>query len=199
MDGAAIAATDPRRERAPLTAPPLRVDSLSEPFRASYVEPRAAVQQAQYASPAPREPELSYDPPVVAAPPAPEPAPVATYRHDEEQGDLLSTPAAAPVPAPQAVAPAPQITRPITRIVDPAVAEAEDEPLFPSHAYDDRRQQRGGFMSLFSGRPRYDAPPPAPRAQPARGGAQPEPMPEEHISDQQDDLEIPSFLRRLAN
>ena len=93
----------------------------------------------------------------------------------------------------------PQI-RPVARIVDPSVAD-EDEagPLFPesSHYGEDRRQQKGGWLSIF-GRPRHEpAPTPSMRstgsAQPSAQLAQP------HAADDPDDLEIPSFLRRLAN
>ena len=93
------------------------------------------------------------------------------------------------------------------RVVDPAAAEAEDEPLFAEPAYDDDRQQKGGWLSLFGGRPRYDRHARRRahrrRAAPARGrGA--------HLAaagaargsrepTDAEDLEIPSFLRRLAN
>ncbi|MCI3135486.1 cell division protein FtsZ, partial [Phenylobacterium aquaticum] len=98
--------------------------------------------------------------------------------------------AAQPQPAPQ---------QPMTRIVDPAVADEDDEPLFGEPAYEDRRPARGGFLSLFGSRPRYDAPAPAARPA-ARGGAQPaEAHLEQEQAETQEDLEIPSFLRRLAN
>ena len=82
------------------------------------------------------------------------------------------------------------------------VADDEDEPLFTDNNYGDDRRQRGGFLSLFGGRPRYDAPPAAPPsgargATPARGGAQPAEAPA--TEPEGEDLEIPSFLRRLAN
>ena len=89
-------------------------------------------------------------------------------------------------------------------IVDPSVAEEEDSPLFAGPAYEERRP-RGGFLSLFGGRPRYDAPSHAPqqvqpRPAPSRGGAQPvEAAAPEEEADAGEDLEIPSFLRRLAN
>jgi cell division protein FtsZ len=97
----------------------------------------------------------------------------------------------------------PKAAAPITRIVDPSVADEEidDEPLFAEPAYEARRP-RGGFLSLFGGRPRYDAPPsaPAPRASAHRGGAQPlEATAPEQDAETAEDLEIPSFLRRLAN
>jgi cell division protein FtsZ len=115
---------------------------------------------------------------------------------EEEQPDLYAA-AAAP-------APTPKITAPLTRIVDPSVADEEDvqdEPLFAEPAYESRRP-RGGFLSLFGGRPRYDAPPaaPAPRASASRGGALPlEAAAPVESSEAAEDLEIPSFLRRLAN
>ncbi|HEY4030216.1 MAG TPA: cell division protein FtsZ [Caulobacteraceae bacterium] len=89
----------------------------------------------------------------------------------------------------------------------------EEEPLFPSIHPEERRQQKGGWLSLFGGsRPRYETPAPAPsapreapRERPAAG-----PIPqsrtvgsaqyaEEPKSDEGEDLNIPSFLRRLAN
>jgi len=125
----------------------------------------------------------------------------------EAQGDLYSAPTPAPAPAPriepqiiQSAAPQPAAPPPMTRIVDPSVADEDDEPLFADTAFEDRRPQRsGGFLSLFGSRPRYDAPAPAARPA-ARGGAQPAeaPAPQEQ-ADSQEDLEIPSFLRRLAN
>ena len=87
----------------------------------------------------------------------------------------------------------------------------EDEPLFPSIHHDDRRQQKtGGWLSLFGGgRPRYEAPEPAPRETPReRPAAAPIPqarstgsaqLQDEPKSDEGEDLNIPSFLRRLAN
>ena len=87
----------------------------------------------------------------------------------------------------------------VPRVVDPAVAEAEDEPLFASPHYGDDRRQKGGWLSLF-GRPRGENPQrPAP-ARSSGGGAQPatEPL-EDADAEEHEDLEIPSFLRRLAN
>ena len=110
---------------------------------------------------------------------------------EEEQADLYL----APLPE------QPRAGEPIARIVDPSVAEDEDEldePLFTEPAYEQRR--KGGFLSLFGGRPRYETPAPAPRAMTTRGGAMPAEAaePEAH-AEPGEDLEIPSFLRRLAN
>jgi cell division protein FtsZ len=124
---------------------------------------------------------------------------------EEEQGDLYSAPAPAPTPAPVVAAAAePQITRPMTKIVDPSVEEIEEEPLFAEPAYEERRPQRSGFLSLFGSRPRYEqqpAPQPARQQAPvSRGGALPAEQPAQEAQfDSQEDLEIPSFLRRLAN
>ena len=80
-------------------------------------------------------------------------------------------------------------------------------PLFAEPAYEPRRP-RNGFLSIFGGRPRYEAQA-APAAQapaartapaPSRGGAQPmDATNPAETTDQNEDLEIPSFLRRLAN
>ena len=172
MDGASIAAIEPKLERRPMTAPPLRLPET----RVASDAPAPA-----YVAPEPvRQPE-----PVFAAA---EPV-------EEEQPDLYAPPLAAQ-------APQPAVVQPITRIVDPAVAEEGDEPLFAPPAYEERRP-RGGFLSIFGSRPRYDAPAPQaaqPRPMASRGGAQPleAALPEEEVH-QGEDLEIPSFLRRLAN
>jgi cell division protein FtsZ len=172
MDGASIAAIEPQVQRRPLTAQPLRVSDAA---------PAAAEAPA----------------PVVAQAPVAEPA-LSLAAEDEEQPDLYAA------PQPVVAKAEPVITQPVARIVDPAVAEADDEPLFAPPTYEERKP-RGGFLSLFGGRPRYDAPPareqaPAPRPAAVRGGAQPleAPAPEEAVQ-QGEDLEIPSFLRRLAN
>ncbi|MBS0362714.1 MAG: cell division protein FtsZ, partial [Proteobacteria bacterium] len=171
MDGASIAAIEPKIERRAMTAPPLRVPDAT---------------------------------PVAAAPePIAEPV-AASIAAEEEQQDLYAAPVAAVVTP--AAAPEPVVVQPVARIVDPAVSEPEDEPLFAEPAFEERRP-RGGFLSIFGGRPRYDtgapAPQPAPmqtRPAPVRGGAQPvEAVQPEEQAHQGEDLEIPSFLRRLAN
>jgi cell division protein FtsZ len=171
MDGASMAAIEPKLERRPMTAPPLRMTDA-----AAAAPAEAAGSQSE---PLSLEPVLASD------------------ALDEEQPDLYAAPVAA----------APTIVPPVTRIVDPAVAEPEDEPLFAAPAYEERKP-RGGFLSIFGARPRYDAPQPqaatssapAPRSAPVRGGALPveAAAPEEEVQ-QGEDLEIPSFLRRLAN
>ncbi|CAN7301654.1 cell division protein FtsZ [Phenylobacterium sp. LjRoot225] len=176
MDGASIAAIEPKIER--------RANTTAQPLRADLT--RAATEAA--AQPAAQPAVAAYEAPTPAAP-----EPVRAAQAEEQQPDLYFAPA-------QTVQAAPSVTR----IVDPAVAEADDEPLFAEPAYDNRRP-RGGFLSLFGGRPRYEQAPaqqqaPAPRASGVRGGAlpieAPAPAPEAEAGE---DLEIPSFLRRLAN
>jgi cell division protein FtsZ len=121
----------------------------------------------------------------------------------------------APQPEPEAelyydapVAEEPRIAQPaprqVTRIVDPMVDDgASDEPLFPeNNYYEERRpQKQGGWLSMFGGgRQRYEQPsapqPQARSTQSARPQLQPLETPQ---ADDGEDLEIPSFLRRLAN
>ena len=84
----------------------------------------------------------------------------------------------------------------VKRVVDPMAAEAEDEPLFGPAMFPDERRQKPGFLSLF-GRGRQPARAAAPRG---ASGAQPalEPL-DDHELEGAEELEIPSFLRRLAN
>ncbi|UTP38399.1 cell division protein FtsZ [Phenylobacterium sp. LH3H17] len=198
MDGASIAAIEPKVERRPLTAPPLRAETQRAPAPTPEPVMRAPTPTPSYAAYVPPAPVSRPEVITAYAPtPAPAPEPVkAAFDDEEEQGDLY---AAAPAPA----APEPQIVRPMTKIVDPSVEDHEEEPLFGEAAFEDRRPQRSGFLSLFGSRPRYDAPAPAPQAaRPAasRGGALPAEQPvQEAQTESQEDLEIPSFLRRLAN
>ncbi|WP_375267870.1 cell division protein FtsZ [Phenylobacterium sp.] len=207
MDGASIAAIEPkaevRRPAAPAPQPaPIRQPEPARPVAQQPTYERPAAYRPP--EPAPRAPESqAYAPPPQPQARAPEP-PAAAYDDEPEVQRDLYAPPPAPEPQPQPAAQAPQ-QRPVTRIVDPMVAEeGEDEPLFTDNAYGDDRRQRGGFLSLFGGRPRYDTPPapaPAPaQSRPAasRGGAQAAEQPEES-GDAGEDLEIPSFLRRLAN
>ncbi len=118
---------------------------------------------------------------------------------EDARASRREEPAAEAQPEPRITAPAP---RPVTRIVDPMVEEMEEQPLFTEQHYDDRRPQKsGGWMSLFGGgRQRYDQQPaPAPQAR-STTSARPavQPMDAPHV-DEGEDLEIPSFLRRLAN
>jgi len=186
MDGASIAAIEPQRTtRVNATAKPLIVDQ-NQP---AYTSPPSAYEPTRAAAPEP----VSYAP----APAAEVIEPVIAQAEPELSFEI---------PAPQptySAAPAPVIQQPAqqqrTVIVDPLVAEPEelDAPLYADQNFGDSRQQRKGFLSLFGGgrqpqQQRYDAP----RAQ---GRTAVQPLMEEPQADEGDDLEIPSFLRRLAN
>jgi cell division protein FtsZ len=109
---------------------------------------------------------------------------------------------------------------PVIRIIDPSVEDDSAESYggnagLGRSGYDARRaspaplnnepRQKGGWLSLFGGsRPRDDAPlgqtRSSPPARSAVGGGSPQPaLQQAEPQDSADDLEIPSFLRRLAN
>ena len=181
MDGASIAAIEPKLERRSL---------LAEPLRAT-VSPRAEPLGVE------AEPILAAAAVSVAAE-----AELVMEAREEEQPDIFATPAQQQA-EPQIVTVARNYDE-----VPAAQVESDDAPLFAEPAYEPRRP-RGGFLSIFGGRPRYEAPPapavptsPPLASRPApiisRGGAQPMEAPSLD-ADQSEDLEIPSFLRRLAN
>ena len=176
MDGASIAAIETYQERH------ARESSRHMMAQAAVVAPAPApVVEPVFAS-------------VETPSPMPPPQPQ-LFDAQELPAPLVSREMAEPVIQPTLV----QADHPVTKIVDPSVAEHEDEPLFPNRPFEDRRQ-KSGWLSLFNRPPRQE--PPAYRPPPARasGGAQPaiEPVEDVHAN-QTEELEIPSFLRRLAN
>ncbi|USQ94637.1 cell division protein FtsZ [Caulobacter sp. RL271] len=201
MDGASIAQIEPKPVTRNTTTQPLIADTT----RAPAPQPEPARPTARYEAARPAERPSSER--MGAFAPAPEPAP--------EPEIVMS----APQPEPEAelyydeptVAEEPRITQPaarqVTRIVDPLVDDgaAAEEPLFPeNNYYEERRPQKqgGGFFSMFGGgRQRYEQQSSAPQPQ-ARSthSARPQLQPiETPQTDDGEDLEIPSFLRRLAN
>jgi cell division protein FtsZ len=183
MDGASIAQIEPKSVSRNTTAQPLVVETT-----------RPAPQPAPVAQTEATRPGMRYEPRPIERP-APEPVYEEPQAVVEAQEDLrFEEPV---MEEPVAVAPAPRVTR----IVDPMVAEAEDEPLY-SETYEDRRSQKsGGWMSLFGGgrQQRYEQPA-AQQQRPATGSARPALQPlDQPQADEGEDLEIPSFLRRLAN
>ena len=193
MDGHSISQIEQRPIRANTTAQPLLVKDVAPqpqpqpvaepaPVFAKAAEPVAAEQPSLY-------PELSDA----------EPFETRTAQADAE-----------PVIQEQAAA-APAYVEP-ERTAARGQAEANDAPLFAERplAGDDHRQHKGGWLSLFGGgRARQESPPPLRdyRSDPtpvlqARAAAvasqQAQPAPEEQ-AESAEDLEIPSFLRRLAN
>jgi cell division protein FtsZ len=157
MDGASIAAIEPKRFEAVAEAP---MDIILEPANATTEDAPEPVMAAAFA----------------AAPAAPVTEDQSGFTFEETKAEVL--------------------TLQTTRATEP-VAEADEEPLFPSRQYgEDRRQKGGGWLSLFGSR-RPDAQP-----APARTMAQAQPAPEafeDEETAEDEDLEIPSFLRRLAN
>ena len=120
----------------------------------------------------------------------------------------LTTPAPAPVLEPalalvEAAAepeaePAPQpVMQPILAFEAATVAaEQDEEPLMASQHYADQRRPKSNFLTLFGG-PRNQR-----SARPSlapRGGALPVEAADEPEVEDNSELEIPSFLRRLAN
>lgn len=168
---------------------------------------------------APEPPRDAWREPVRAeAPRAPEPAPIIPTYEAPAARMPEPLPEVRPEPVIRVAEEQPQ-ARALDPIVDPWVEEYEttrkpaahtppaqadlyerSEPAAPADDYDDRDHRRSGW-SLF-GRKRAQAPQAAyaPRPMPTgRTAAQPaqQPVPETGAAD--DDLEIPSFLRRLAN
>ena len=204
MDGASIAAIEPAPRRVVAPRP--------EPL---------AYAPAPIPTPE-REPEPVFALEAEAAEPEPQPAPMPTFRPLDPEPAIakvfeplraaqVTNPTGvateqAPEPEdegrPVALAPQPKVLaappRPIKKIVDPAVADEYDEPLSiapPHFVAEPRHGRAGSWLSLF-GRPRTEVPRPTLRP---TGGAQPALHPSEEASEESDDLEIPSFLRRLAN
>ena len=202
MESAARAA-EPAARASTLHAPPLSLRPAAAP------EPVAAVAPAPVPIAAREEAPLWAEPvaaPVFKVAPAPAPAPLIAAYQGRASEPLIAS--AAP-----------------RRIVDDAAAEPGDELAFdplPSRLQashggpktysrpgqpplpDPRappQEPKRGLLSLFGGRPRYEAaaqPAPAPTITAARqaGSAQPAPAQEAEVGE---DLDIPSFLRRLAN
>ena len=173
MDGASIAAID--------TLQPRRRDAVA----------MAHDIQSSVPAPAPVEADLepAYAKTSTAESSTARPVDAEPVLASIDQPDFGFEPAAKPAAVVQVV----------PRAADAVAAEADEEPLFASPHYGDDRRQKGGWLSLF-GRPRSEAPQrPAP-ARSAGGGAQAaaEPLDDADVEDHED-LEIPSFLRRLAN
>ncbi|MET3665024.1 cell division protein FtsZ [Caulobacter sp. 1776] len=195
MDGASIAQIEPKPVTRNTTTQPLIADTA----RAPAPQPEPARPTARYEAARPAERPSSAFGMQPEATPAPEPEIVMAAPQPEPEAELYYD---------EPVAEEPRITQPaprqVTRIVDPMVDDgASDEPLFPeNNYYEERRpQKQGGFFSMFGGgRQRYEQPSaPQPQARSTQS-ARPQLTPiETPQADDGEDLEIPSFLRRLAN
>jgi cell division protein FtsZ len=156
---------------------------------------------------APIEPALPLEPAVAARAPAPAsvqqstPAPVAAAEQAPRTIRIVD-PAAAEDGDDLYLAPPPRepVIEPPRIYQRPVVTETRRAP--PANPLPDPRvpEQKKGWMSLFGGRPRYDAPSayPAPPRASTGGQATAQQMEPEPV-ESHEDLEIPSFLRRLAN
>ena len=201
MDGASMSVIEPRPARTPVQPPPIR---FSENVDASM-----SPQFARAAEPAPAEPEpaqAAYTPPAapVAEPPLfDDPCSVAPDLLAPEQGDLLTASSETAASAEAVADPAPAI-RPIEptikKIVDPSVADDDDlDGIFPNPIAATAPPPRStGFRLWGQKRPARIDPPPA-VASPRAGGALPVESPGEAPAPEGENLDIPAFLRRLAN
>jgi len=196
MDGASIAQIEPKPVSRNTSAAPL----IAETTRPA-PQPEPARPTARYEAARPSErPSSTFQSASYAPEPAPEPEVVMSAPQEAEAELYYDEPPVAEEP--RIAAPAARVTR----IVDPMVDDVAEEPLFPeNNYYEERRPQKqgGGFFSMFGGgRQRYEqqassAPQPQARStQSARPQLQPIEAPH---TDDGEDLEIPSFLRRLAN
>jgi hypothetical protein len=84
-------------------------------------------------------------------------------------------------------------------IIDHMVADDEDfDSIFPT-SIAQPPAKAGGFRLWGSKRPARFDPPPAVAASPRAGGALPAEAPGEAAAPEAENLDIPAFLRRLAN
>ncbi len=203
MDGASIAAIEPKVERGLSRAEPLRI-------------PEPAPRAAQVEAPMMQTPAQAFEQDLVdRAAAALAPAPQQTYEAPiySDQSELDIEPIAAHHQTYDADAGSysPQMTSSdssATMNYGQRAPEVEQNEYYEQpdpRITDDRRGQKGGWLGLFGGRPRQDLmatprpadPIPQFRNQNAGNAAV---RPSEEIEPQAgDDLEIPSFLRRLAN
>jgi cell division protein FtsZ len=199
MDGSSMIAQDSRSFRSITAAARKVAESASAPAPAMEQEPAFASasgdvemfeEQIVLETPA-DQPGWMFDEPAVA-----QAAPSQPSLLDEDMGPAKVEP----------------MTAETHHFIDPQAIE--EEPLFPSIHHDERRPQKGGWLSLFGGgRPRYETPAPA-APEPVREAARERPaatpipqarttgsaqLADEPKSEEGEDLNIPSFLRRLAN
>jgi cell division protein FtsZ len=200
MDGQSISAIEPKSSRASTTAQPLLVKDVAP-------QPKPAAEPAPvYAQSVSEPPRAPVQP--AAYPDMADPAPVETRTaaHVEPVAEEPTYSQPELYESPVSVEPEQRTAARVSQ------APIDDAPLFAERSLsaDDQRQQKGGWLSLFGGgRARQE--PPAPlrdyrndptpvlQARAAAAAAQAvQPAPDEH-AESTEDLEIPSFLRRLAN
>ncbi len=220
MDGASIAAIEPAPQRrtsaraaraeATAAAPPPPVPAPVEPVLQFEPEPIMVAPEPETIIAVAPEPVFIPEPE-----PAPEPEPL----YDTSAGARVFEPLRGPYArramaepaddgweqqarrpayeepaAPVAVEPKPRPA--VARIVDPSVDDDNTGPLFSeTPRMDSERRPRSGFFSMFN-RPKHELPQPTFRRADSESTVQ---AITEPPADAGDDLEIPSFLRRLAN
>jgi cell division protein FtsZ len=210
MAEAAAAAAAPPPAPAPMPAPEPVLQFEPEPEPIVFAAPEPVQAYAPEPPPA-LEPAPAYEPPanprvfeplrgpagVRTTADRAEPAVWEARRAVEAAFEQPLQHQAEPAPPARPAATVVEPRRPaVTRIVDPSVEDEEDVgPLFPETArYAVDRRPKGGFFSMFN-KPKHEAAHPTLR----RADAEPTVQPIAEPSDADDDLEIPSFLRRLAN
>jgi cell division protein FtsZ len=179
---------DPRREVPAARAEPTYAEPARRDAPATYRAPEPAPVVPTFQAPAPAPEPVIHVAEERALEPIVDPW-VEAFEQDHGRAGAVNGQSAAPAPdqgdlyfdrAPAA----------------PAVSDY-DEP-----AYDDRDHRKSGW-SLFGKKPRAQATYPAPTATAHRPQPQmrptAQPLPEAEQNGAEDDLEIPSFLRRLAN
>ena len=198
MDGASMTAIEPRASRPAAASAAVRHADPQAPMPAESVRPHEVPSEssaAPVAEPIPVAASVT-EPPVFDDRPS-----VAAEFLAAEQGDLL-TPASGPLDPVASrfetvgLGGAPEIKK----IVDPSVAGEEDlDNIFPNPIASTQPVPKpAGFRLWGQKRPaRFDAP--AAPASPRAGGAAPAEAPAEAPAADAENLDIPAFLRRLAN
>ncbi len=205
MDGASIAAIEPKVERGLSRAEPLRIPEPAP--RAAQVEAPMMVQ-----TPAQAFEQDLVDRAAAALAPAPQESFEAPIYSDQSELDIEPLAARHQAYEADAGTYSPRISAPAssgaTMSYGQRAPEVEQNEYYEHpdpRVTDDRRGQKGGWLSLFGGRPRQDAvtaprpSDPIPQFRNQNAGQATARQIEEVEPQAGDDLEIPSFLRRLAN
>ncbi len=182
-------------------AEPVRQEAVREPVRAE--APRQA--EAAPIVPTFQSAQPTYG--AVARAPEPRPEPV-IHVAEERTLEPIVDPwveeyESAPRPAAQAAAPAAQgdlyMDRPAERVAAAAPEPRREEPAYDDH--DDRDHRKSGWSLFGRGKRQATQPTYAPpsRTTEMRSTSQVQSAPAPDMGEAEDDLEIPSFLRRLAN
>ncbi|WP_295169093.1 cell division protein FtsZ [uncultured Brevundimonas sp.] len=192
---APLASHDARRSAGGLYG--TQASRAPEPTRDTYREPARAE--------APRAPEPRIEPapvvPTFQAPAArePEPRPEPVIRVAEPQPRTLDPIVDPWVEEYETRAPAPRVA-PQGDLYERAAPAAQQPQV--DEGYDDRDHRRSGWSLFGRGKrtqPQHDMSYAPQSAHQSRSSAQPAQHPEPEAGQADDDLEIPSFLRRLAN